>query len=147
VKAPSGIARAEDVPTAHRHSHPCDSAADKASRAIRLLPTPAAPWTTIPEASEAKMAASMAPISSERPISGHAKRTWKDYVRSPQTLAFIAPCNRGADGYLIKPLLGTFGRPMLVNRDLGAGGGGGSDDRSDGVPHVWHRAARGCAIL
>src|SRR5277367_6729955 len=77
VKAPSGIARAEDVPTAHRHSHPCDSAADKASRAIRLLPTPAAPYTTIPEASEAKMAASIAPISSERPINGHAKRTSK----------------------------------------------------------------------
>jgi len=29
----------------------------------------------------------------------------------------------------------------------GAGSGGGSDDRSDRVPHVWHRAARGCAIL
>jgi hypothetical protein len=26
---------------------------------------------------------------------------------------------------------------MLVNRDLGAGGGGGSDDRSDRVPQVW----------
>jgi hypothetical protein len=45
-------------------------------------------WTT-----EAKMAASIAPVSSERPINGHDKRTWKAYVRSPQTLALIAPSN------------------------------------------------------
>ena len=77
VKAPSGIARAEDVPTAHRPSHPCDAATDNASRAIRLLPTPAAPQTTIPETSEAKMAASIARISSERPINGHDNRTPK----------------------------------------------------------------------
>ena len=75
VNAPSGIARAEDVPTAHRPSHPCDAAADNASRAIRLFPTPAAPQTTIPETSEAEMAASMVRISSERPINGHDKRT------------------------------------------------------------------------
>ena len=75
VKAPSGIARAEDVPTAHRTSHPRDAAADNASRAIRLLPTPAAPQTTIPETSEAEMAASIVRISSERPINGHDKRT------------------------------------------------------------------------
>ena len=43
VKAPSGSVRAEDVPTAHRPSHPCDTAADKPSRAIRLFPTPAGP--------------------------------------------------------------------------------------------------------
>jgi hypothetical protein len=45
-------------------------------------------WTT-----EAKMAASIAPVSSEPPINGHDKRTWKAYVRSPQTLALIAPSN------------------------------------------------------
>ena len=28
--------------------------------------------------------------------------------------------------------------PMLVNWDLGDRGGGGSDDRSDGVPRVRH---------
>ena len=43
------------------------------------LPTPAAPLTTIPEASEAKMAAPIAPISSERPINGQDKRTSKAY--------------------------------------------------------------------
>jgi hypothetical protein len=74
VKAPNGIARAEDEPTAHRPSHPRDATADKASRAIRLFPTPAAPQTTIPETSEATMAASMVRISSERPINGHDKR-------------------------------------------------------------------------
>jgi hypothetical protein len=31
----------------------------------------------MPEASEAKMAASIAPIFSERPINGDGKRTWK----------------------------------------------------------------------
>ena len=29
----------------------------------------------------------------------------------------------------------------------GAGSGGGSDDRSDRVPHVWHRAARERPVL
>jgi hypothetical protein len=49
---------------------------------------------------------SIAPISSERPINGDGKRTWKAYVRSPQTMALIAPSNHAADGYLIKPFLG-----------------------------------------
>jgi hypothetical protein len=39
------------------------------------LPTPAGPRTTIPETSGAKMAASIARISSERPVNGHDKRT------------------------------------------------------------------------
>jgi hypothetical protein len=69
--------RAEDVPTAHRPSHPRDTAPDNASRAIRLFPTPAVPPTTIPETCAAKMAASMAPISPERPVNGHDKRTPK----------------------------------------------------------------------
>src|ERR1700744_201796 len=50
--APNGIDRAEDVPTIHRASHPCDPTEPSASRAIRLLPTPAAPQTTIPAKSE-----------------------------------------------------------------------------------------------
>src|ERR1700722_14728460 len=97
----------------------------------------------MPEASEAKMAASIAPISSEPPVNGHGSRTWKAYVRPPQTLALISPSNHAADRYLTKPLLGIAYRPMLVNRDLGAGGGGGPDDRSDGVPPAWHPAGRG----
>src|SRR5271156_3060774 len=101
----------------------------------------------MPEASEAMMAASIAAISSERPVKGHGTRTSKAYVRPLQTLAFIAPSSHAAGGYLIKRLLGTVGRPMLVNWDLGVGGGGGSDDRSDRVPHMWQRAARGCAVL
>ena len=40
------------------------------------------------------MAASIAPVSSERPINGHDKRTSKAYVRSPQLLALIAPSNQ-----------------------------------------------------
>jgi hypothetical protein len=65
------------VPTARRPSHPRDTAADNASRAIRLFPTPAAPQITIPETSEAKMAASTARISSERPVNGHDRPTQK----------------------------------------------------------------------
>ena len=38
VNAPSGIARADDAPTVHRMSHPCDAAADSASRADPTLP-------------------------------------------------------------------------------------------------------------
>ena len=85
VNAPRGIARAAEVPTTHRHSHPFDAATDNASRAIRLLPTPVVPQTTIPEPSGAAMAASIVLISSDRPTNGHDKRTWKAYVRSPQT--------------------------------------------------------------
>jgi hypothetical protein len=76
-KAPSGIDRPEDAPAAHRHWDPRDSAADRASRASRVLPTPAAPWTTMPGAFEAEMAASIAPVSVERPVNGHDKRTPK----------------------------------------------------------------------
>ena len=72
--APNGIDRAEDVPTIHRTSHPRDPADTSASRAIRLLPTPAAPQTTTPDTSEAEMAAWIARISSERPINGHGMR-------------------------------------------------------------------------
>ncbi len=75
MKAPSGIARAEEVPTTHRPSYPRDTAADMASRAIRLFPTPVGPAMTIPEVSGADMAAPMLRISSERPVSGHDKRT------------------------------------------------------------------------
>src|ERR1700722_16247161 len=73
--APSGIDRAEDVPTIHRTSHPCDPAELSASLAIRLLPTPAAPQTTTPARSEAKIAASMSRCSLERPVNGHVNRT------------------------------------------------------------------------
>ena len=81
AKAPSGRARAEDVPTVHRPSKPRDGAADTASLAIRLFPTPAAPLTRIPATSGAEMAASMAAISSERPTNGHDKRTNGAYLR------------------------------------------------------------------
>src|SRR3984885_11338642 len=57
--APNGIERAEDVPTIHRISQPCDPAELSASRAIRLLPTPAAPQTTTPARLETKNEASM----------------------------------------------------------------------------------------
>jgi len=90
VKAPSGIARAEEVPTVQRVSHPFDAAADKASRAIRVFPTPSAPQTRMPGTSEAEMAASMVRISSERPINGQDKRTYKS-LRAP-----LAP--RGDNG-------------------------------------------------
>ena len=52
-----------------------DSAADKASRTSRLLPTPATPETTTPEPSDASIAASIVRNCSERPINGHDKRT------------------------------------------------------------------------
>src|ERR1700761_1069602 len=73
--APNGIDRAEDVPTIHRTSQPCDPKELSASRAIRLLPTPAAPQTTIPAESEPKIAASMSRCSLERPVNGHVNRT------------------------------------------------------------------------
>src|SRR6202035_5843293 len=57
--APNGIERAEDVPTIHRISQPCDPAELSASRAIRLLPTPAAPQSTTPAKSESKSGTSM----------------------------------------------------------------------------------------
>ena len=75
VNAPSGIARAEDVPTVHRVSHPADAAAYSASRVVRLFPTPSAPQTSTPETSGAARAASMVRVSSERPINGHDNRT------------------------------------------------------------------------
>src|ERR1700734_3177366 len=72
--APNGIDRAEDVPTIHRTSHPCDSAELSASRAIRLLPTPAAPQTTTPARLESKIAASISRCFLERPVHGPDKR-------------------------------------------------------------------------
>src|ERR1700684_112843 len=73
--AANGIDRAEDVPTIHRTSHPCDPAELSASRAIRLFPTPAAPQTTTPAESESKIAASMSRRFFERPVKGHVNRT------------------------------------------------------------------------
>ena len=73
--APSGIDRADDVPTTQRSSYPCDAAEFSASRATRLLPTPAAPQTTIPDESESEIAASMSRCSFERPVNGHVNRT------------------------------------------------------------------------
>jgi hypothetical protein len=78
VNAPRGMSRAEDVPTVQRVSQPRRAAAVKASRAIRLLPTPAAPKTSTPETPEAEMAASMVRISSVRPINGHNNLTHRD---------------------------------------------------------------------
>ena len=77
ANAPSGTLRADVVPTAQRDSHPRDEAADTASRAIRLFPTPAAPHTRIPGRSGAERAASMVRFSSRRPVSGHVNRTGK----------------------------------------------------------------------
>src|SRR6476659_5918122 len=85
VKAPRGMARAEDVPTVQRVSHPFDAAADNASRAIRVFPTPSAPQRRMPGTSEAEIAASMVRISSERPINGQDKRTYKS-LRAPLAL-------------------------------------------------------------
>ena len=59
---------------AQRISHPFDAADERASRAIRLFPTPAAPQTTIPERSDADIAMAISRISHEWPVSGHAKR-------------------------------------------------------------------------
>ena len=75
LKAPSGIACAEDDPTVHRVSQPSDAARASTSRAIRLFPTPDAPQMRTPATSEAEIAASMVRISSERPINGHDNRT------------------------------------------------------------------------
>ena len=75
VKAPSGMALAEDAPAVQRASNPCDATADNASRAIRLFPTPSAPQMRTPPTSEAVIAASIVRICSERPINGHDKRT------------------------------------------------------------------------
>src|ERR1700733_4427203 len=81
--APSGIDRAEDVPTIHRTSHPCDLAELSASRAIRLFPTPAVPQTTTPAESESKIAASMSRCSFERPVNGHVNRAHTASKRNP----------------------------------------------------------------
>jgi hypothetical protein len=75
ANAPSGIDRADDAPTVHRVSRPCDAAEDNASRAMRLFPTPAEPQTSIPPTSGFEIAASMARISALRPVSGHDRRT------------------------------------------------------------------------
>jgi hypothetical protein len=50
-----------------------------------------------------------------------------------------------ADTLYLQPL----GFPIFVHtRSLtGDRKRGGLDDYSDGMPHVWHRATRGCAIL
>ena len=102
VNAPSGIARAEDEPTVQRVSQPRDAAAANVSRAIRLLPTPSAPHTRMPETVEAEMAVSMDRSSPERPINGHDNRTPESVrallpprggmatSRSPTGLAYLA---------------------------------------------------------
>src|SRR5262249_10802734 len=74
LNAPNGRARAELVATTHRTSQPLDPAEIVASRAIRLLPTPAAPRTTIPEQSRSANAASMSRISLDLPVSGNVNR-------------------------------------------------------------------------
>jgi hypothetical protein len=76
VNAPSGSVRAQDVPTAQWVTHPRDAAESSASRAMRLLPTPAAPQITIPDEPLSDSAASMSRISSKRPVNGHANRTY-----------------------------------------------------------------------
>src|SRR3984885_10766079 len=81
--APNGIDRAEDVPTIHRTSHPCDPAELSASRAIRLLPTPAAPQSTTPARVESEIAASMSRCSFERPVNGHVNRAHTASKRNP----------------------------------------------------------------
>jgi hypothetical protein len=72
AKAPNGTDRAADVPTTQRTSHPVKPAS--ASRAMRRLPTPDAPQTTIPDRSGSDIAALKSRISSARPVNGHAKR-------------------------------------------------------------------------
>ena len=74
VKAPSGSPRAQDVPTAQWVRIPA-TAESSASRAMRLLPTPAAPQITIPDEPRSDIAASMSRISFERPVNGHVNRT------------------------------------------------------------------------
>ena len=74
LNAPNGRARAELVATTHRTTQPVEAAQAVASRAIRLLPTPAAPLTTIPLQSRSDNAASMSRISFDRPVSGHPNR-------------------------------------------------------------------------
>src|SRR5262245_18407987 len=74
LNAPNGRARAEFVATTHRTSHPFEAAEVVASRAIRLLPTPAALHTTMLEQSRSDNAASMSRISLDLPVSGHINR-------------------------------------------------------------------------
>ena len=74
ARAPSGIPRPHDVPTTQRTSQPLDAAPARASRAMRLFPTPAEPLMTMPDASGSESAASMNRISSARPTNGHINR-------------------------------------------------------------------------
>ncbi len=65
-------ARAEAVATAHRVSAPRRCAAASASRANRLLPTPAAPASTIPAGPFRRQISPLITLSSSaRPVSGH----------------------------------------------------------------------------
>ena len=75
LTAPSGSARAEVVPTSQRTSHPREEKSESASRARRLFSTPGAPQMTVPDESRSDTADSISRNSSERPVSGHRKRT------------------------------------------------------------------------
>ena len=74
ANAPSGRFRPHDVPNTHRTSQPDDSAASRASRATRLLPTPAGPQITAPDVFGWESASSMIRISPDRPTNGHVNR-------------------------------------------------------------------------
>ena len=75
ANAPRGSARADAVATAQCVVQPASAACARASRAMRLLPTPAAPCSTTPDESGSDIAACMAASSSLRPVSGHVRRT------------------------------------------------------------------------
>lgn len=72
ANAPNGNTRADAVATAHRVSAPRCSAAASASRANRVLPTPAGPASTTPAGpSRRRVSPPIRPSSSTRPVNGH----------------------------------------------------------------------------
>jgi hypothetical protein len=67
---------------------------------------------------------------------GAASTTRRAPVLRPVTCgdAPLVATDQTASAHLLAPYAGESG-------NLGAGSGGGSDDRSDRVPYMWHTAA------
>jgi len=92
AKAPSGTLHADAVPTIQCRRAPRGPQPATASRATRVLPTPAAPDNTIPVARSAagRVASAITASSSERPISGHWRITGEFYPAQPLCFRFQA---------------------------------------------------------
>ena len=72
ANAPRGNGRAAALPWAQTTVAPRPPGTASASRASRVLPTPAGPATTIP-AAPGRIAAATLRSSSSRPVSGHGR--------------------------------------------------------------------------